>query len=121
MFIGSCTGCMVPFPISYLVINKITCSNDMTAVFSTLQEYFWDDHRILSSSEAYTHNLPTEDTAAWSTPGEGVLLQKILWGGAVNMGSNTTSRYINDPLILYKIWYPNGLIFKNFPKFEPQI
>ena len=52
--------------------------------------------------------------------GVGVLSKKDLMAGDVppiDWVAKSTSRYINDHLILCKIWHVNGSIFQNFPKF----
>ena len=59
----------------------------------------------------------------WFSRGKGHSVQKtlVLQGCAANMGSKISLLVYEWPLIKWKIWYMNGSIFKNFPKFEPKI
>ena len=51
----------------------------------------------------------------------GYLVQKTLRGCAANMGSKINLLVYEWPLIKCKIWYMNGSIFQNLPKFEAKI
>ena len=52
---------------------------------------------------------------------EGYSLQKTLRGHATNMGSKISLLVYEWPLIKNRIWYMNGWICQNFPKFEPKV
>ena len=53
--------------------------------------------------------------------GAGYSVQKTLRGRAANMDSKISLLVYEWPLIKCRIWYMNGSIFQNFPKFEPKI
>ena len=42
-------------------------------------------------------------------------------GCAANMGSKISLLVYEWPLVKCKIWYVNGAIFQNFPKFQPKL
>ena len=53
--------------------------------------------------------------------GGGYSVQKTLRGRAANMGSKISLLLYECPLKKCRIWYMNGSIFQNFPKFEPKL
>ena len=48
-------------------------------------------------------------------------VEKALLGRAANMGTKISLLLYEWPLIKCKIWYMNGSIFQNVPKFEPKL
>ena len=56
-----------------------------------------------------------------SGPEGGTQYKRPWWACAANMGSKISLLVYEWPLIKCKIWYMNGLIFQNFPKYEPKL